>query len=342
MKKLTSSVLMMLVLVVASGSLMAQSTGEPNPLKNVYFGEQHLHTVNSADAFAFGTRNTPDDAYEFCKGKAITKSTSGEVIKRATPYDWCAVTDHAVYLGMMPLLLDPESALKDTPVGKLMAAGKGEEAFQTLITSTIVGEPLPYMVNPEVSSSAWEAQKAAANRHYEPGVFTTLIAFEWTSQPNSANLHHNVFFRDDAGPDVIFSSFDSVRREDLWTYQEVQRRLGHENLSIPHNGNVSNSMMYAVFNSYGGPIDKAWAERMARNTPATEIVQTKGASETHPRLSPNDEFAGFEQSFVHTLGSGGGHQQDRSQLRPPGADQRRGFSGDARRQPLQVGDRRRL
>ena len=304
--------LLVACLALLAPATWAQSTGEPgrgdsgpNPLKNVYFGEQHLHTVNSPDAFAFGTRNTPDDAYRFCKGEAIQKHTSGEVIQKATPYDWCAVTDHSEYLGMMPLLLDPDSVLKDTPIGKLMAAGEGEAAFQQIITSATIGEMIPYLADPKVMATAWNAQKAAANRHYEPGKFTTLIAYEWSSQPNSANLHHNVFFRDNEGPDAVFSSFDSVKREDLWTFQEIQRGLGHENFSIPHNANVSNSLMYSLNNSYGGPIDKKWAERSARNSPATEIVQTKGASETHPRLSPHDEFAGFEQAFVHCLGSGG-------------------------------------
>ena len=311
--KRKSTVLGFVFLFLLSTSLLvAQSTGEPgrdsdgpNPLKNAYFGEQHLHTVNSPDAFAFGTRNTPDDAYRFCKGEAINKIVAGETIQKATPYDWCAITDHSEYLGMMPLLLDPDSVLKDTPIGKLMAAGKGEEAFQQIITSATVGEMIPYLADPKVMATAWNAQKDAANRHYEPGKFTTLIAYEWSSQPNSANMHHNVFFRDNEGPQAVFSSFDSVKREDLWTYQEIQRGLGHENFSIPHNANVSNSLMYPLNNSYGGPIDKDWAERSQRNSVATEIVQTKGASETHPRISPNDEFADFEQGFVHLLGSGG-------------------------------------
>jgi len=305
-------VMVAMLAFVSASSVLAQSGGEPgrgsdqpNPLKNVYFGEQHLHTVNSPDAFAFGTRNTPDDAYNFCKGKAIKKSTTGEMIQKATPYDWCAVTDHSEYLGMMPLLLDPDSAQRNTPIGKLMAAGKGEDAFQQIATSLTVGEMIPYLADSEVMATAWNGQKDAANNHYAPGEFTTLIAYEWTSQPNSANMHHNVFFRDDEGPDAVFSSFDSVMREDLWTYQEIQRGLGHENFSIPHNGNVSNSLMYPPFNSYGVPIDKKWAERSQLNSVATEIVQTKGASETHPRISPNDEFADFEQGFVHLLGSGG-------------------------------------
>ncbi len=302
-----------LVPILLASTLVAQdpvgepgrSSGQRNPLKNVYFGEQHLHTVNSPDAFAFGTRNTPDDAYNFAKGKPIKKNTTGEVLQKKTAYDWCAVTDHAEYLGMMPLLLDKNSPLQDTPIGKLIASGKGEQAFQQLIDSASTGKAISYMVDPKVMSTAWQRQKDAATRHYEPGVFTTLIAFEWTSQPNSQNLHHNVFFRDDKGPDAIFSAFDSTRREDLWTYQEVQRSMGHENFSIPHNANVSNSLMYALTTSYGNPIDKGWAERYARNSPATEIVQTKGASETHPALSPFDEFADFEIGFKHLLGSGG-------------------------------------
>ena len=276
--------------------------------RQLYFGEQHLHTVNSPDAFAMGTRNTPDDAYNFAKGIAVKKNTTGEMVQKKTPYDWCAVTDHAEYLGIMPLLLDPNSPLQDTPIGKMIASGdpaQGEAAFAEIITKTAANEIIPYLADPAMIKTAWQKQKDAANRHYEPGKFTTLIAFEWTSIPNFQNLHHNVFFRDDVGPDVPFSAFDSVKREDLWTYQEVQRAMGHENISISHNANVSNSLMFAPTTSYGTFIDSHWVGRQNANTVATEMIQTKGASETHPALSPNDEFADFESSFVHMLGSGG-------------------------------------
>jgi len=242
-----NKVLSVATFLLLSVTAFAQD-GEPgrgssdfNALKNCYFGEQHLHTVNSPDAFAFGTRNTPDDAYKFARGEAIKKSTTGETIQKRTPYDWCAVTDHAEYLGMMPLLLDPKSVLSDTPIGRLMAEGKGEEAFQQIITSATIGEIIPYMADPGIQAIAWKGQIDAANRNYEPGKFTTLIAFEWSSQPNSANMHHNVFFRDDEGPQAVFNAFYSVKREDLWTYQEIQRSLGHENLSIPHNANADES-----------------------------------------------------------------------------------------------------
>ena len=299
----------------AAGAWAADSAGEPgrsagkkNPLKNVYFGEQHMHTVNSPDAFAFGTRNTPDDAYRFCKGEAIKLATTGKMVKKKTPYDWCALTDHAEYMGIMPLLLKKDNPLANTEIGKLIATGdpkKGETAFQKIITSVSYNEPISYMNDPKVMLSIWEEQKKITNKHNDPGKFTTLIAFEWTSIPQYQNLHHNVFFRDDKGPDSQFSSFDSVKREDLWTYQEVQRTLGHENFSIPHNSNVSNSLMFAPRTSYGTQITKEWAERSTANTVAVEIAQTKGASETSPSLSPYDEFAGFEDYYHNLLGSGG-------------------------------------
>jgi hypothetical protein len=134
-----------LVTIAASTVLAQDSVGEPgrgdrgsNPLNNVYFGEQHLHTSSSADAFAFGTRTGPDDAYRFAKGEPITLATTGEAVQKSTPYDWAAVTDHAVYFGVMPMLLDPDSPMKDTEVGKMIAAGQGEAAFQMLFTSVAV------------------------------------------------------------------------------------------------------------------------------------------------------------------------------------------------------------
>jgi len=298
-----------------AGAFAADPMGEPgrssdkkNPLKNVYFGEQHVHTVNSPDAFAFGTRNTPDDAYRFCKGEAIKIATTGKMVKKKTPYDWCAVTDHAEYMGMMPLLLEKDNPLADTEIGKMIASGdpkQGEAAFQQIISSASYNQPISYMNDPKVMLSIWDEQKKTANKHNDPGKFSTLIAFEWTSIPQYQNLHHNVFFRDDEGPDTQFSAFDSVKRENLWTYQEIQRTMGHENFSIPHNSNVSNSLMFPPRTSYGTQITREWAERSAANTVAVEIAQTKGTSETIPGLSPTDEFAGFETYYHNLLGSGG-------------------------------------
>jgi len=284
-----------------------RASDAPNPLKNVYFGEQHLHTANSPDAFAMGTRNTPDDAYNFCKGKAIKKSTTGAMVQKRTPYDWCAVTDHAYLMGLLPLTLDPKNPLSKTPIGKLVATGNPKDmdsAFGLMMQAIQAGGSPKGFDSLEVQKSAWDRHKEITNKHNDPGKFTTLIAFEWTSIPYGQNLHRNVFFRDDKGPDVTFSAVDSDKEEDLWTYLETQRKMGHEVFAIPHNGNVSNSMMYNPNTSNGVAINKAWAARRARNEVATEIIQTKGQSDTHPALSPYDEFADFEL-FRHLLGTGG-------------------------------------
>lgn len=287
-----------------------RSSGKANPLKNVYFGEQHLHTVNSPDAFAMGTRNTPDEAYRFAKGEAIKKNTSGEMVQKNTPYDWAAVTDHAEYMGVFPQMLDPKSDLmvkgKDNSIVQKILSGdpqKGQEAFAELAVSLTENNPVPLFNDPAITSATWQDQIATANKHYEPGKFTTLIAFEWTSIPVNQNLHRNVFFRDGKGPVAQFSAFDSDRPEDLWTYIQAQRDAGHQVFAIPHNPNLSNGLMFAPRDSRGVPIDKAYAERRARYEVAVEIIQTKGQSDTHPALSPNDEFAGFEQQYGSLIGT---------------------------------------
>ena len=300
-----------------AGALAADSAGEPgrssskaNPLNNVYFGEQHLHTVNSPDAFAMGTRNTQEDAYNFAKGKAVKKNTSGEMVQKKTPYDWVAVTDHAEYMGVFPQFLDPNSEVmkkaKDNSIVKMIMSGdekKGDEAFGKLAITLTENQPDPDFNDPDIIKSVWKKYVETANKHNEPGKFTTLIAFEWTSIPVNQNLHRNVFFRDNEGPAVPFSAFDSDRPEDLWTYIEAQRSMGHETFAIPHNGNLSNGLMFAPRNSQGLPIDARYAKRRALNEPLTEIIQVKGQSDTHPGLSPNDEFAGFERQYRNMIGT---------------------------------------
>lgn len=303
--------------IFVSNTWAADSAGEPgrssgnkNPLNNVYFGEQHLHTQNSPDAYAMGTRNTTDDAYNFCKGKAIKKSTSGEVVQKQTPYDWCAVTDHAEYFGIMPQLSDPKSELitknKKDPIIKLLLSGnakKGDEAFAMMAKQLATGNPYPIFSDPKVLSKAWQNHIAITNKHNDPGKFTTLIAFEWTSIPVNQNLHRNVFFRGDVGPKATFSAFDSDRPEDLWTYLQVQEDAGLKAFSISHNGNLSNGLMYAPRDSSGTPMNARYAKLRAKHEIATEILQTKGQSDTNPALSPNDEFAGFEKQYNHLIGT---------------------------------------
>ncbi|MCL7976082.1 MAG: DUF3604 domain-containing protein, partial [marine benthic group bacterium] len=296
---------LLLAALLWPGIGLAQDAPDPAD-RQVYFGEQHLHTQDSPDAFFMGTRNTPDEAYRFCKGEAIQKNPSGYTVQRRTPYDWCAVTDHAMYMGIMPQLMDPNSAVSiaaaDDSAVKLLRAGKGDEAFAWLAQGAAAGQPDPNFLAPDVVRTVWQTHIDIANQHYDPGTFTTLVAFEWTSIPFNQNLHRNVFFRDD-GPEGTFSAFDSDKPEDLWTYLDVQKNAGHDNFAIPHNGNLSNGLMFAPRNSEGLPIDEAYAERRAEHEVATEMVQTKGSSDTHPALSPNDEFAAFNVEYRSLIGT---------------------------------------
>jgi len=293
-------------LLTAGLAAAADSIGEPgrsaggkNALKNVYFGEQHLHTAASPDAFAVGTRGTWDDAYRYAKGEEVKLSTTGKVIKKKPPYDFVAITDHSEYFGVMPRLIDPKDPLSKTDFAKKLQDKKAKmtdstSAVSIILHSILTSIPMPEYVKPEMLQENWAAYVKAANKHNDPGKFTALIAYEWTSIPNGRNMHRNVFFRDDKGPKIPFSSFDSYYPEDLWTYQEVQRNMGIENFAIPHNGNVSDGWMFSPNKFLAGPMDARYAKRQALNEPLTEIIQTKGSSDTHPLLSPNDEFADFE------------------------------------------------
>ena len=300
--------------LLSANAFAADSAGEPgrsaggkNPLKNVYFGEQHMHTRNSFDAFTLGVSATWDDAYKFAKGEEIKLSTNGTPIKRKTPYDFVAITDHSEYYGVLKEFNDPKSDLSKSDFAKQVVAGvadpsKAGPAVQKLIQTLVKSEPLSEYVTPELRKDMWGKFIKTADAHNEPGKFTALYAYEWTSIPNGANMHRNVFFKDKAAA-VPFSSFDSVQPEDLWTYLEIQRAQGIDVFAIPHNSNVSDGWMFSrnKFQGFqgqpafsGGPIDTKYARRQQANEPLFEIHQTKGNSEAHPWLSPNDEFANFE------------------------------------------------
>jgi len=284
-----------------------REAGKKNPLKNVYFGEQHMHTRNSFDAFTVGVTQTWEQAYRFGRGEEIKLSTTGEKMKRRTPYDFVAITDHSEYYGVLKEFANPKSELAKSDFAKQVYAGvkdpsKAGPAVQKLIQTLVKSEPLPEYVTPELRMGMWQKFIKTADKFNDPGKFTTLYAYEWTSIPNGANMHRNVFFKDK--PAVVpFSSFDSVQPEDLWTYLEIQRNQGIDVFAIPHNSNVSDGWMFSrnKFQGFqgqpafsGGPIDTKYARRQQANEPLFEIHQTKGNSEAHPWLSPNDEFANFE------------------------------------------------
>jgi hypothetical protein len=269
--------------------------GKKNPLKNVYFGEQHLHTSNSPDAFAAGSRQTWDEAFRYGRGEEVVLHTTAtkNKIKRRTPYDFMAITDHAEYFGVMPRMINPKDSLSKSDLAKRLQK-QDPTAVMDILHDILTSTGRPELIAPELLKDNWQEYVKVANKYNDPGKFTTLIAFEWTSIPNGRNMHRNVFFRNETGPRAPFSAFDSFHPEDLWTYLEVQRNAGNDTFAIPHNGNVSDGWMYSPNKFLGGPMDARYAARQAANEPLTEIIQTKGSSDTHPAMSPNDEFANFE------------------------------------------------
>jgi len=300
--KTIASILVPVAVLFSSGALAADVIGEPgreagkaNPLKNVYFGEQHLHTENSPDAFAAGSRQSWDDTFRYGRGEEVTLHTitSNNKIKKSTPYDFMAVTDHAEYFGVMPRLIDPKDSLSKSALAKRLQKND-PTAVMDILHDILTSTGRPEFTKPELVRDNWQNYIKVANKYNDPGKFTTLIAFEWTSIPGGRNMHRNVFFRNDSGPRAPYSSFNSIYPEDLWTYLEVQRNAGADTFAIPHNGNVSDGWMYSPYTFLGGLADARYVARQQLNEPLTEIIQTKGSSDAHPAFSPNDEFANFE------------------------------------------------
>lgn len=294
-------------LIVCGCTAQADRTQTPKPVspgiaatasevtaseRQVYFGEMHLHTSYSFDAWGLmATKSTPDDAYRFGRGEAV--QVNGQAIRRGWPLDFMAVTDHSENMGLLNPLDDPESEISKSDIGKAIVKDPAK-SFNMLRQANHEGRTIPGLDPVSAAKTAWGQEVAAANANYRPGKFTTFIAYEW-SQMNEGkyNLHRNVFFVGDKAP-MPFSSTDSGKPEDLWTYLEKNRAQGMDAIAIPHNANASNGLMYDWNMSDGRPIDQAYAERRMRNEPLNEIVQNKGQSETFPELSPNDEFANFE------------------------------------------------
>ena len=273
-----------------------------NPLRNAYFGDTHIHTVLSFDAYLMGTRRTPDEAYAFAKGEAI-EHAAGRMMQLHAPLDFLAVSDHAFYLGMMQELADETSAYGDHPVasavrGATDAAGSGA-GFQAVVGHLREGFDDPDRVDDlddrNVARSAWQEIIESAERNNDPGSFTAFIGYEYTtSGPETQNLHRNVIFRGSEVPLQPFSRLDSLNPEDLWAWMDANRDAGMDALAIPHNSNGSDGWMFSDVTFAGDPLDAGYADLRMRNEPIVENTQVKGTSDTHPLLSPNDEWADFE------------------------------------------------
>lgn len=266
--------------------------------RQVLFGNIHVHTSYSFDAVTNGALATPADAYRWARGEAITAGKLGGELKIQRPLDFYAVSDHAEYLGVFMKMFDPEHPASKLPLATDITSKDQAVAFKAyagVLDSVSTGEADPELANPELSRALWKEVVKAASDFNEPGKFTTFPAFEWTANPDGLNLHRIVLFEsDEEVPDLPFSALDSDDPRELWKYMDEARAAGAKVLAVPHNGNASDGLMFLTEDENGKPLSTEYAQARMANEPLYEISQIKGTSETHPILSPNDEFAGFE------------------------------------------------
>ena len=281
---------------------VARTERNNNFAEGVYWGDTHLHTSYSTDAGMIGNTLPPEEAYKFALGEEVMTS-SGQRARLIRPLDFLVVADHAANLGLAPMIAEDNPDLLATKNGKrlsdLVKAGQGYEAF-TIWGTEGIATNTDIINNPKMTRTVWDRQIHSADQYNDPGNFTAFIGFEWTSintMENPSNLHRVVVFKDDgskAGQVVPFSTFDSYDPEDLWAYMaDYEEKTGGSVLAIPHNGNLSNGLMFATERLNGRKIDKNYAEQRMRWEPIYEVTQIKGDGEAHPRLSLNDEFADY-------------------------------------------------
>ena len=273
----------------------------------LYWGDTHLHTSYSIDSAAFGNQLGIDAAYRFARGEQVDSSL-GQPVRLARPLDFLVVSDHSDNLGFFPDLAAGKEHIVADPLGRkwfeLLRAGKNADVAMELIETKVQGRmPAALVYSPESAAfkSAWAETVETADRFNDPGRFTAFIGYEWTSSLKGNNLHRVVVYRDGAdkgGQMVPFTTerYGSPNPRDLWKWMdEYEARTGGRMLAIPHNGNLSSGIMFPLDEQYDGtPIDEEYVRTRARREPIYEATQLKGDSETHPFLSPDDEFADFE------------------------------------------------
>jgi len=269
----------------------------------VFFGDTHLHTAYSADAGLVGATTTPDDAFRFARGEVVI-SSNGIPARLQRPLDWLVVTDHAENLGI-PIALEEQSpALQQNEWGRNLAETFAPRTEDARLEAYIqwfgaVNDPdgSDPMAGTDFGRTMWERATQAAEDHNTPGSFTAIIGFEWTSGPDGNNLHRNVIFRDGkelADQIIPISAYDSDDPEVLWDWMaDYEASTGGQLLAIPHNGNLSNGLMFDDVTLSGEPLTADYAARRQRWEPIYEITQIKGDGEAHPLLSPTDEFADY-------------------------------------------------
>jgi hypothetical protein len=282
-----------------------RTAADANLAEGVYWGDTHLHTSYSTDAGMMGNTLGPDEAFRFARGEEVITS-HGERARLIRPLDFLVVADHAENLGLAPFIAESNPELLKSEWGRmvhdLVKAGDSREAFQAWLRDAVTAGTDP-IDNPRMSRAVWDREIAFADQYNEPGRFTALIGFEWTSiatKQTPGNLHRVVIFKDGkdkVGQVLPFSTFDSIDPEDLWDYLAAyESRTGGSVLAIAHNGNVSNGQMFSVERLNGEPINREYAEMRSRFEPLYEVTQIKGDGEAHPLLSPNDEFADYGTS----------------------------------------------
>jgi hypothetical protein len=284
---------------------------------NVYWGDTHVHTGMSMDAGAFGARLEPTDAYRFARGEQITSST-GQDVKLSRPLDFLVVSDHSDNMGFFPRLISGEPSMLADPTGRrwydMINAG-GQEGVKAAveIIQALTGNKFPpalaALPGTDAYRSAWEQTVKAAEDYNDPGNFTAFIGYEWTSTDKGFNLHRNVIYRDDAAralmmePYTTLPPLGSPDPRELWKWmQSYEDKTGGRLLAIAHNGNMSNGNMFPMERTVtGGRVDREYVQARARWEPLYETTQIKGDGETHPYLSPDDEFADYETWAVGNL-----------------------------------------
>lgn len=264
----------------------------------VFWGDTHLHTSYSTDAGMLGNALGPDEAFRFAKGDKV-RASSGQYAQLVRPLDFLVVADHAENLGLAPMIAESNPDLLRIPWGRkihdLVQDGDPFAAF--VMWGESMGANVDQIDNDDLTRTIWKRIVDSAERHNQPGLFTALHGFEWTSSRDLNNLHRIVMFRDDAGrvEDLVpISNFDTSDPEELWDWMEAyEDRTGGRVMAFAHNGNLSNGTMFDDVRLNGEPMDRAYAERRARWEPLYEVTQIKGDGETHPALAPNDEFADY-------------------------------------------------
>ncbi|MCI0447932.1 DUF3604 domain-containing protein [bacterium] len=273
-----------------------------------FFGDTHLHTSFSMDAGAFGARLGPRDAYRFARGEEVTAS-SNQPVKLSRPLDFLVVADHSDNMGFFPDLFAGKPELLSNPTGKkwydMIQSGQGAQAAIEIIVAFSHGtfpKELMYFPGTRAYHNAWQETIKAAEEYNDPGRFTAFIGYEWTSNTGGNNLHRNVIFRDNRDkasqvePFTVYPPYGSDNPVDLWKWMDsYEKKTGGSVLAIAHNGNLSNGEMFPIVEAFRKKLDRQYAETRLKWERLYEATQTKGDGESHPFLSPNDEFADFEK-----------------------------------------------